>query len=385
MTEIAKHCRVFVITEGEWREEIEAALKTMPQKDNIRMYYNPVSDRVRRMCWNQGDYRFYFHYARWQRKTLEIARGIVRDNHIDIIHQLNMVGFREPGLLWKIKDVPYVWGPFGGAHSINVKYLDSVTSRIGYSIKNIINGFQLRYSPKVRGAVSRAEELITPLREDSEAIMRVFGRKTVLISETGVEGLCVPAEKVSRLDDSFNLLWVGKFAMRKKLDLALRALAMMQDNDNVTLHIVGCGSEKEDEHYRKLADQLGVASHCRWYGRVENDKVHQMMRSMDLLFFSSIHELTSTVVPEAIQNRLPVLCHDAMGFGPLIEEGKTGFKIPLVDPDSSVKGFVTVLDHCKSNMDMLDAMKYNFDEVAAKISYQSKGLMMLNIYDQCQK
>ena len=65
----------------------------------MHFYYNPVSEEIRRMCWNQGDWRFYFHYNKWQQKTLAIAKQIIKEQNIDIVHQLNMIGFREPGYL----------------------------------------------------------------------------------------------------------------------------------------------------------------------------------------------------------------------------------------------------------------------------------------------
>ena len=74
--ELAKYCKVIVITEGEFRENIERALSDLPQKENLTFVYNNVSDKVRQMCWNQGDWRFYYYYRQWQKRTLEIARRI---------------------------------------------------------------------------------------------------------------------------------------------------------------------------------------------------------------------------------------------------------------------------------------------------------------------
>lgn len=31
--------------------------------------YSPVSEEIRKMCWNQGDWRFYKYYRQWQWKT----------------------------------------------------------------------------------------------------------------------------------------------------------------------------------------------------------------------------------------------------------------------------------------------------------------------------
>ena len=55
---LAMHCKVHVITEGEWRENIERELARLPQGTNIVFHYLPVPEKVRRMCWNQGDWRF---------------------------------------------------------------------------------------------------------------------------------------------------------------------------------------------------------------------------------------------------------------------------------------------------------------------------------------
>ena len=57
---------------------------------------------------------------------------------------------------------------------------------------------------------------------------------------------------------------------------------------------------------------------------------------VDLFFFTSVSEDTSTVVLEAISSQLPILCFDTCGFGYVINE-KVGIKIPLTNPKQSVK------------------------------------------------
>ena len=73
-------------------------------KENFNFFFNDIGVEARDMCWNQGDYRFYYYYKKWQKKTYHLAKRIIQDDKIDLIHQLNMIGYREPGYLWKIND-----------------------------------------------------------------------------------------------------------------------------------------------------------------------------------------------------------------------------------------------------------------------------------------
>ncbi len=390
---IAKYCRVHVITEGEWKEDIEKALQHLPQKEHLSFYYLPVSQEIRNMCWNQGDYRFYLYYAQWQERALEKACEIIakyqndKELNIDLIHQLNMVGFREPGVLWKIKDLPYVWGPFCGSLPVNLKFVSDMgfTTFAKYAMKNVVNQFQFRYKSRVRAAMKRAAAVITTDAEIARQVKRVYGHEALLIAETGLQSGCVPVESMQKRHDGFfNLLWVGRMIKTKKLDIALKTIARMKQ-PQVRLHIVGFGNPEEEQAYRQLAKDLGVEHQVIWYGKRENAEVKQLMREMDIFFFTSVLEATSTVVPEAIQNRLPVVCHDICGFGPLIDD-TIGRKIPLRSPEQSVADFANVLTELYENRECLAAMTPCFDQVAEKLTYESKAATMYELYSRlCKK
>lgn len=386
MIHIARFCKVFVITEGEWKSEIEDALKDLPQRENIKMYYNPVSSEVRKMCWNQGDYRFYIHYAKWQEKTLEIAKSIISENKIDIIHQLNMVGFREPGLLWEIKDIPYVWGPFSGCMPINMSFVkdEGLMVKCRYFIKNHVNKYQFCHMNKVKKAFERADGLITTDANIKQMVKKYYHKDALIISETGLQGGCVPLSKVNKRDDGYlNLLWVGRFIKTKKLDIALQTISNLKGK-KIHLYVVGFGSEKEEYLYKKMSSDLGIDKMVIWMGKIENAKVKELMLQMDALFFTSILEATSTVVPEAIQHRLPIICHDCCGFGPLVSN-KIGRKIPLENPTKSVSNFTNVLSDLYDNKQSLYDMIQNFDDVANELTYENKIERIVDLYNQIIK
>jgi len=192
---LANHCELYIITEGEFRDKIEAAVPTLPQGKNMHFYYNPVSDEVRRMCWNQGDWRFYWHYRKWQQKTLEIARGIIAEHHIDVLHQLNMIGFREPGYLWKIAGIPFVWGPIGGMELVPTAYLKGAGWKtiLKNRLKNMINSWQMHHQPRVLKAINRANMLVAATGGAYDVLHDYHHKENVvLINETGCYSRSTP-------------------------------------------------------------------------------------------------------------------------------------------------------------------------------------------------
>lgn len=380
---IARHCKCYVITEGEWCKEIEEALTKLPQKENITFYYNPVPEKVRKMCWNQGDWRFYYYYHKWQKSTLKIAKQICKKYKIDVIHQLNMVGFREPGLLWKIKDIPYVWGPVGGMENIPTSYLKNVgfKQNLFCRIKNTINTLQYRYQPSVRKAIKNSDVLISAVKGVEKVFSEVYKRDSILINETGCN---IAANKNCDNDENdaekkgLDLIWVGKFDFRKQLEIALYTIAKLK-HLNVTLHICGTGSEQQINFYKGLCSKLEIDSKCVWHGKTDNVKVMELMQKADIFFFTSIMDLTSTVTLEAIQNRLPIICHNICGFGNIVNDS-IGRKIELRTPQDSIKDFAKVIEELYKNRELLTAMQPNFDKVAEELTYEAKAKKMVEIY-----
>lgn len=378
---LAKHCELHIITEGEFRDKIEKELLSLPQAANMHFYYNPVSEEVRRMCWNQGDWRFYKHYENWQKSTLEIAREIVAKEKIDILHQLNMIGFREPGYLWAIDDIPFVWGPIGGLKQFPVAYLKGAgwKMQLFNKIKNVINVAQLKFDSRVNKALKRAGLLVSSIPDSYRALKKYKGVESEWIPETGcflTEDL--PTERFD--EDEFHLVWVGKFDFRKQLFLALKSIAYAK-NKHLVLDIFGTGSEAQESEAQMLAKQLGIEDQVIWHGACPNKEVQTAMQKAQLFFFTSVSEDTSTVVLEAINNRLPVICFDACGFGAVVDE-RVGRKIPLTNPAQSVADFAREINALYADRQTLKVLSQNCKQRQLDLSWDEKAKKMVDHYQK---
>ena len=381
ISNLSEYCELYVITEGEWRKEIEEALKTHPHRDRIHFNYLPVPDRVRRMCWNQGDYRFYLYYKAWQRRAYRKARELMSEVHIDIVHQLNMVGFREPGFLWKIKTVPYIWGPIAGMELMPVNFLkgQQLSKIMKVVLKNSVNRVQRRFHPRFRMALKRADAVVAATKGCYD-YLKESRPDVILINETACFINDVASSAV--FDKSkFNVLWVGRFEFSKQLELALRTFARLRDYPEIILHVVGTGTPAQVNRYREIVRQYGLESSVVFHGKIPNDNVRAMMREADLFFFTSIMEATSTVVPEAISAGLPVLCFDRCGFGPLVDE-TIGIKHPCTTSETAVHDFAESIISLYKDRERLAAMSRACLERRYGISWESSARKMVEIYQQ---
>ena len=105
---------------------------------------------------------------------------------------------------------------------------------------------------------------------------------------------------------------------------------------------------------------------------------------MDIFFFTSIMEATSTVTLEAIQNRLPIVCHDTCGFGNIVNDS-IGRKIELRTPQDSINDFARIIEELYNDRDTLTAMRPNFNKIAEELTYEAKAKKMVEIYNNLTK
>ena len=396
---LAEYCECYVISEGEFRIQVEqwmAQTKNKTVAEHIYFHWLPIggddvkrNERIRHMCWNQGDWRFYYYYRKWQKRVAEFAREIVDAQNaagkpIQILHQLNMIGFREPGYMWQVSkemNVPFVWGPIDAKPGFPMAYADGAPIKVKAFLwlKNIITRLQLRYMPRVHKAANQASVILSASGDSQQSILRYWGKQSILLNETGCTITEVPKEVSAQIEnyakDSFNILWCGKMDFRKQLDLAIRAVAKSEIADAV-LHIVGDG---DTTRYKQLAEQLNV--HVVWCGRLPHDEVQKIMRKSDVLLFTSVAEGTPHVVTEALVNNLPIICHNTCGQGDVVTD-EVGMTIPLSSPQQSANDFAQALSCLRNHPEIRLQMRQNCSARTLELSWDNKAKQMVEIYQQ---
>ena len=280
---LSKFFPLHVITETGFRKSIEEHLSAFQGRFLPEFHYVDIGEKGREYFWRQGDWRFYRHYRVWQKKAFRTAETLHRAEPFDLVHQLGMIGFREPGYLWELPgDFVLFWGPVGGMGEIPWSYLSMLGAKTGllYFIKNCINIAQEYLLPRVRKAIRRADTIFAATVENKDCIAKIYHRDSILLNETGAE----PHGKSGKKKRSgiLQVVWCGIMESRKALNLGLAAVReLKQAGTPVKLHILGGGHA--ENRWRSLAEKLKIQDCCTWYGKVSPARVREVMEQAAII------------------------------------------------------------------------------------------------------
>lgn len=335
ITALATYHKLWVIVEEEkFRPSIENYLHGDPELSRrVTFHYIPKKrNRLLRKLWPPS---YYFYYRQWQKEAYLLAQELHQEVKFDLVHQLTMVGFREPGYLWKM-GIPFVWGPVGGMGQFPVRFLNSVGfyGAFFYLSYNLINWLQLNFylRPKKAGKAATSglsNGLITATIENQKGALKYWGCPSILLNEVGLPS--EPFEKIKERNskESLKIIWIGLHIPRKALNLALQGLSLLKPDINWELHIVGSGPLTSK--LKKRVRTLKIDSRCIFHGWVPLKQVHALMRNSHLMLITSLRDLTSTVTLEGLRFGLPIVCLDHSGFSEVVNDS-CGVKIPLTTP-----------------------------------------------------
>jgi D-inositol-3-phosphate glycosyltransferase len=143
------------------------------------------------------------------------------------------------------------------------------------------------------------------------------------------------ARQALRLGDHAVLLFVGRIHPLKGLDVAICALAQLDQTDAVLLVVGGPSGRDgvaEYERCRALAADLGLAGRVRWVEPQPHHLLSTYYRAADVVVVPSRSESFGLVALEAAACGIPVVAAAVGGLRTLVEHGRTGFLVAGRDP-----------------------------------------------------
>jgi glycosyltransferase involved in cell wall biosynthesis len=319
-----------------------------------------------------------------QKHARDLARTLVRERQIDVVHQPIPVSPREPSLLADL-GAPLVMGPMNG----NMTYPPGFRSRQGWwtialvTIGRLMSNLTHRVLPGKR----RAQTLLIANERTREGLPGGCQGRVITLAENGVDLSLWTRPDTSPAPDAPNtseatgptrLVYLGRLADWKGVDLLLDAMAIAAGTCDITLDILGDGPMREA--LEAQTQRLGLSSRVRFAGWVAQTDCPRRIRHADVLVLPSYHECGGAVVLEAMACGLPCIATDWGGPADYLDT-TCGILVPPRTTDQFVNDLAGAIVRLATDPPLRRSMGQQAKErVAAQFDWERKIDRIVEIY-----
>jgi D-inositol-3-phosphate glycosyltransferase len=154
------------------------------------------------------------------------------------------------------------------------------------------------------------------------------------------------------------ILFTGRIERLKGIDNVVRAMAILHqrraDWDWGRMCVSVIGGDPSEEGLREngemarlheLRDELGLSELITFLGARDQDTLQYYYAAADVLVMPSHYESFGMVALEAMACGTPVIASDVGGLSTLVQDGKTGFRVKVNDPEALAKAIERLMDN----------------------------------------
>ncbi len=281
-------------------------------------------DNVLRIPGIEIERLFGYNFAAPNRKAYRILRNL----KINVVHVQNEAGMGIFGKLFaRAQKLPYVYT----YHTMYEDYTHYATrGKMEPFAKSIIRNFS-------RWQAESAAEFISP-SDKTKVAMREYGvYRYINVIPTGIDftkfvpqpeslAFAEQYKKAHELDKTFNIVYVGRVAKEKSIDVVLEGYAKyINENENHGTKFVIVGGGPAIPELKAYAEKLSISSFVHFVGRVEPHEIGAYYYLGEIFVSGSLSETQGLTYMEAMAAERLLLCRFDEGLVDVIKEGISGF------------------------------------------------------------
>jgi glycosyltransferase involved in cell wall biosynthesis len=311
-----------------------------------------------------------------QLKARRIARRLIAQHAIDVVHQPIPVSPREPSVLYGL-GVPVIIGSMNGGMSYPPAFsredgrLTAAWTALGRGAASTLN----RLMPGKRQAAA----LLVSNERTRRALPPGLRGEVIDLVENGVDLAVWTAPGRARVDNGVpRFIFVGRLIDWKAVDILLDAFARAVAKAPMTLDLLGDGSMRPSLEARAAA--LGITGSVRFHGWMLQHDCAVKVRESDVLVLPSLYECGGAVVLEAMASRLPVIATNWGGPTDYVNES-CGILVDPTSRDALVGGFAEAMLQLASSPALREAMgRAGRERIENEFDWEHKIDRILEIY-----
>jgi glycosyltransferase involved in cell wall biosynthesis len=275
-----------------------------------------------------------------------LAKKLVKEKNIDIIHEPSPVSPKQPSLMFSL-GVPVIVGPMNGGMSFPVAF-ESMASKLELYLYGFFRFLSSVLNLLIPGKFF-ADILLVANKRTALALPKFHLGKIVELVENGVFSTIDLRNKIP--SEHITILFIGRLVDWKAVDILIDAVAKCNIK-NIRLSIVGDGPD------RAALERL-AANKCPgkviFYGQIPFAEINQYYDEADIFVLPSVRECGGAVVLEAMSRGLPVIATNWGGPTDYITED-TGILIDPLSREYMVDNFAEHINLLANNIPLREKL-----------------------------
>lgn len=218
-----------------------------------------------------------------------------------------------------------------------------------------------------------AQKVVVLTRQYKSLIRRRYHiSRRVVIIPNGVDKEFFFPTKKSTFQDNFNLLFVGRLSIQKRVDVLVASVPLIKNK--ITLHIVGEGELMSQ--INKMVTDRGL-NNVILHGSKTGKRLLDFYRRADIFVLASRQEGLPLVLLEAMAGGVPIIASDVVGNHEFV--GNTGL---LVNPPTP-ENFAAQIDRLIEDKDLAHelscrgrkrALQYSWSKIVTRFEKMYAGV-----------
>ena len=303
-----------------------------------------------------------------------IVRRLVREKHINVIHQPIPVAPRFPSALYGL-GVPVVIGPLNGGMKYPQAFrrAEPWIARVGVAAAGLFVNLMNGWLPGKRLA---DVVLVANERTRLALPLGIRGRVIELV-ENGIDFGVWRSTSVNVESASARFVFIGRLVDWKAVDVVIRALKAVPLAE---LEVIGDGPMLEA--WRNLAEELGVQERVYFAGWLPQEACAARLQASLALVLPSIYECGGAVVLESMAMGKPVIATCWGGPADYLDESSGILIEPKSYPDL-VAGFTAGMQRLIDSPELAKAMgAVGRERVVRDFDWRQKIEQVIKIYHE---
>lgn len=325
-------------------------------------------------------YTFYYAYRVWHKQAFRVASRLVAREKIDLIHYVGMIGYREPGYLWKL-GLPYVWGPVGGANNAPRQLMKHMplAGRAKLTFRSVANTIQFHTMRRLKKALAATDVLLTATSENQRKFRQVHHKESLCLPENCITGPIALDESKFANPVRYNLIVIGRLDANKSVGLFLEALAQMRNRGRLHVDIVGDGPLRAG--LQGYAREHVLDGLITWHGQLPRAEAVKIFNRAHLHVITSVSEGNPTTIWEAMSYGVPTMSFDHCGMHDILCP-KCGILVPIAKRyEDCVSTVARNVDALLQHPERFRQLAHGTVECAWKFTWAKREEFLNKLYD----